>query len=115
MNVKLYHNSRCAKSRATLALLEQRRIPFEIVDYLRSPLTLTELEALLAKRGLPARELVRHTEPEFKASGLDLDGDEARLLELLAAEPKLLQRPIVEAGSRARIGRPPEHVLELFD
>jgi len=114
MNIKFYHNSRCAKSRAALGLLRERGMPVEIIDYIESPLTHGELERLLAKLGLRARDLIRHTEPEFAASGLDLDTDGAQLIELLTVHPTLLQRPIVEIGTRACIGRPPERVLELL-
>jgi arsenate reductase len=114
MIIKFYHNSRCSKSRAALALLREQGVPFEIVDYVESPLTHSEIAGLLAKLGLPARDLIRNTEPEFAASGLALDADAAQLIELLVAQPILLQRPIVEIGTRACIGRPPERVLELL-
>lgn len=115
MKARIYHNPRCSKSRATLALLEERGVDFEIVEYLKTPPTTSELEALLTKLGLRARDIVRANEPEFKASGLSLDAPDAELLALVAEHPKLLQRPIVEVGPSARIGRPPEHVLELLE
>ena len=112
---RIYHNPRCSKSRATLALLEARGIEPEIIEYLSTPPSRAEIESLLKKLGCPLRDLIRFDEPEFAASGLSKDADDAALLDLLVEHPKLLQRPIVEHGRRARIGRPPERVLELFE
>jgi len=115
MKARIYHNSRCSKSRGALALLTERGADLQIVDYLEHPPKRATLAALLRKLGVPAREIVRTDEPEFRAavaSGCGLSDDE--LLDLLAAHPRLLQRPIVEVGERAVIGRPPERVLELL-
>lgn len=114
MKSRIYHNPRCSKSRATLALLEERGVDVDIVEYLSTPLSKQALIALLDKLGLAPKDIVRTSEDEFKASGLSIDADEQLLLELIVAHPKILQRPIVEVGSAARIGRPPEQVLELL-
>lgn len=114
MKAKIYHNPRCSKSRATLALLTERAVELEVVDYLATPLSKAKLRELAQKLGAPALTLVRTDEPEFRAySGRALRDDE--VFDLLVAHPRLLQRPIVERGDRARIGRPPERVLELFE
>lgn len=114
MKAKIYHNPRCSKSRATLALLEQRGVELEIVDYLTTPPSKATLRNLMRKLDGPALALVRTGEPEFKTySGRDLGDDD--IVDLLAEAPRLLQRPIVEVGDKARIGRPPEQVLELFE
>jgi arsenate reductase (glutaredoxin) len=116
MKARIYHNPRCSKSRAALALLQARGIDVEIVDYLANPPSKAMLESLLAKLAVEAIELVRATEPEYRAAvpaGSRPSADE--LLELVARTPRLLQRPIVEVGARARIGRPPERVLELLE
>lgn len=114
MKARIYHNPRCSKSRATLALLQGRGVEVEIVDYLATPPTRSALRQLLRKLGLPALALVRTHEPEFRAhAGKALGEDE--IVALLAAEPKLIERPIVEIGARARIGRPPAQVLELLE
>lgn len=115
MTVRIYHNPRCSKSRATLALLESRGIEIEIVDYLREPPTRAELAALARKLGSDAPAMVRRDEPEYRAAAADREPTRDELLDLLAAEPKLLQRPIVEVGKTARIGRPPERVLDILD
>jgi arsenate reductase len=113
MKARIYHNPRCSKSRAALALLTDRGVDFVVVDYLATPLSAITLRELARKLGAPALTLVRTDEPEFRAyAGRALSDDE--IFDLLAAEPRLLQRPIVELGDRARIGRPPERVLELF-
>jgi arsenate reductase (glutaredoxin) len=114
MKAKIYHNPRCSKSRATLALLTHRAAEFTVVDYLATPLTKLELRELAHKLGVPALDLVRTDEPEFRAcAGRALSDDE--IFDLLVEHPRLLQRPIVELGDKARIGRPPERVLELFE
>ena len=115
MKARIYHNPRCSKSRATLALLEERGIDLDVVEYLEHPPPRRTLAALLKKLGLKARDVIRSAEPEFKDSGLTLDASDDDLLDLMVAIPKLIERPIVEIGDRARIGRPPERVLEILD
>lgn len=115
MKPRIYHNPRCSKSRETLTLLQDRGIDVDVIEYLRTPLDATALNALLAKLRLTPREIVRSGEDAFKQSGIDLaTADEAALVELIAEQPKIMQRPIVETDSDARIGRPPEQVLDLF-
>jgi arsenate reductase len=114
MQAKIYHNPRCSKSRATLALLRGRAVDVEVVDYLETPLSRPKLRELRVRLGGDALAMVRTAEAEFRPyAGRTLSDEE--ILDLLAAEPRLLQRPIVELGDRARIGRPPERVLELFE
>ena len=115
MKATIYHNPRCSKSRATLALLAQRGVDLDIVEYLENPPSRRTLETLLKKLGLKACDVIRSTEPEFKESGLTLDAPDDKLLDLMVAIPKLIERPIVAIGNRARIGRPPERVLEILD
>ncbi|HEX5421233.1 MAG TPA: arsenate reductase (glutaredoxin) [Gammaproteobacteria bacterium] len=115
MQAKIYHNPRCSKSRAALALLEERGVEADVVEYLETPPKADELRGLLAKLGLAARDLIRKGEAEFKDSGMSLDAPEEELIELMAAHPILIERPIVVMGGRARLGRPPERVLELFE
>ncbi len=115
MKVTIFHNPRCSKSRQTLALLEERGIEPEVVRYLDAPPDMDTLRGLLRKLGLTARDLLRTGEEEYRA--LDLgrpDLDEEALLEAMAAHPRLIQRPIVVAGGKARLGRPPEAVLEIL-
>ncbi|MEJ2530212.1 MAG: arsenate reductase (glutaredoxin) [Halioglobus sp.] len=111
----IYHNPRCSKSRATLALLEERGVSPAIRLYLQDPPDVAELKALLKKLGIPAAQLVRRGESEYRESGLGPDSSEAEILAAMAAHPKLIERPIVVRGKRAALGRPPENVLALTD
>jgi arsenate reductase len=114
MKAKIYHNPRCSKSRATLALLRERGVDVEVIDYIATPPSKTALRTLLRKLGGPALAMVRTEDQEFRPHAQrDLSTDE--VVDLLAAEPRLLQRPIVEVGDAARIGRPPERVLEILE
>jgi arsenate reductase len=109
----IWHNPRCAKSRRALALLEGRGAAVTVRRYLDDPPTLAELEAAQAALGLPAARMVRPCEPRFKALGLSLADGDAALLRAMADNPKLIERPVVFAGGRAVIARPPELVEEL--
>ncbi len=110
----IYHNPRCSKSRATLALLEDNAIAPTVVLYLEETPGEADIRALLGKLGIAASQLVRKTEEAYKSSGLGRDSSEAELVAAMAAHPKLIERPIVVRGDRAVLGRPPENVLELI-
>ena len=117
MTITIYHNPRCSKSRKTLELITTAGVNPNIVEYLREPPdpgTILRLAEMLA---VPVADLVRRGEPEFKdASDLpDLD-DDAALAAWIAANPKVLERPLVvdDARQRAVIGRPPENVTALL-
>ncbi|WP_289149752.1 arsenate reductase (glutaredoxin) [uncultured Salipiger sp.] len=110
----LWHNPRCSKSRAALALLQERGVEPEIRKYLEDTPSLDELRAAQAALGLPAIEMMRRGEPAFRALGLAPDSDDETLLRAMAEEPKLIERPLAILGDRAVIGRPPERVLELL-
>ncbi|HEX5050066.1 MAG TPA: arsenate reductase (glutaredoxin) [Gammaproteobacteria bacterium] len=115
MKARIYHNPRCSKSRATLALLEERGVTLEIVEYLREPPSRATLARLLDELGDAASELVRTSEPEYaELARRHPQPTRDQLLDLLVAHPHLMQRPIVEVGKRAAIGRPPERVLDLL-
>ena len=119
MQTTVYHNPRCSKSRATLQLLADRGVAATVVEYLKEPPNAATLGKLAEALDRPARDLVRTGQAEWKALGLDIDtANEADLFEAIATEPILLQRPIVVvddgAATRARIGRPPEDVLEIL-
>ena len=114
-DLTLYHNPRCSKSRSALELLEARGLAPTVVRYLDTPLDATQLQALLAKLGIGARQLLRTGEDEYKALGLaDASLSEAQLIAAMAAHPKLIERPILVAGDHAVIGRPPENILEIL-
>jgi len=110
----IYHNPRCSKSRATLALLEENGVSPNIVPYLESPLGEDDINGLLAKLDMSASQLVRKGEADFKEAGLGSESPEEDIIAAMAARPKLLERPIVVKGNRAVLGRPPENVLDLI-
>jgi arsenate reductase len=114
-DLTLYHNPRCSKSRGALQLLEERGLTPTIVRYLETPPSAAQLHDLLGKLGIGARQLLRSGEDEYRTLNLADPGlSEAQLVEAMAAHPKLIERPILIAGSKAVIGRPPEKVLEIL-
>ena len=115
MTLTIYHNPHCSKSRATLALLEQRGLEPKVVEYLKTPPSTGELKAILRKLGLKPRDILRAGEPRYAELGLKtrkLDDD--ALIALMAANPVIIERPIVVVGGKAAIGRPPENVLAIL-
>lgn len=111
----LYHNPRCSKSRAALDLLRAHGVEPDLRLYLDHPPTADELRDLFARLGPDRHALVRTGEPEFSDLGLDADAsDDEALIAAIQSHPRLLERPVFVAGSRAVIGRPPERVLELL-
>ncbi|WP_114241114.1 arsenate reductase (glutaredoxin) [Dyella sp. C9] len=115
MTVRIYHNNRCSKSRATLALLEQRGVVCDVVNYLETPPSAEELAQLLDMLGMTPRELMRKGEAEYAELGLDDPAlDDTALIAAMASHPRLIERPIVVANGKAAIGRPPEAVLGIL-
>ena len=115
MSVTIYHNPRCSKSRQTLALLEKRGIEPEIIEYLVTPPTEAELKQLLKLLGISPRELLRTKEEEYKQAKLDKsDVSDAEIIRAMIKYPRLMERPIVVAGNKAALGRPPENVLKIL-
>ena len=113
MQITLYHNPRCSKSRAVLTLLQKRGLDIEIIDYLKTPADARTLANLLTKLGGPVHQLVRSSESEYRTLNL-VEANEAQLIKAIAKHPILMQRPIVVSGDRAAIGRPPENVLAIL-
>ncbi|SDC48927.1 arsenate reductase [Pseudomonas guariconensis] len=114
-DLTLYHNPRCSKSRGALELLEARGLAPTIVRYLDTPPDAVTLKTLLGKLGIAPRQLLRTGEEEYKA--LDLANPalgDAQLIDAMVQHPKLIERPILVAGDKAVIGRPPEKVLEIL-
>ena len=114
MSVVIYHNPRCSKSRQTLALLEERGIEPEIVRYLDAPPSAGDLKAILAKLGVGPRDIMRVKEAPYKELNLKEVDDDKALINAMAENPVLIERPIVVNGDKAAIGRPPEAVLEIL-
>ena len=115
MNVTMYHNPRCSKSRQTLDLLRGKDIEPEIIEYLKTPPDAETLDEILAMLDMEPRDLMRKKEAAYKEAGLDdesLDRDE--LIAAMVKHPILIERPIVIHNGRAAIGRPPESVLDIL-
>ena len=110
--ITLWHNPRCSKSRAALALLEARG-PVSVRRYLEDAPDAGEISRVLGLLGGPVAALVRDCEPEFGALGL-AGADDATLIAAMAAHPRLIQRPVAIGPARAVIGRPPEAVMALL-
>lgn len=115
MTVTIYHNPRCTKSRQTLALLEKSGATPEVIEYLKTPPSTKELDAILMKLGKEPRALMRQKELPFAELELD-DATKSRaaLIEAMVENPVLIERPIVLANGKAAIGRPPENVLDIL-
>jgi len=114
-DIKILHNPRCSKSRQTLALLEDKGIEPEVIKYLDTPPNATELKAILQKLGISARDLLRKGEDDYKALNLkDPNLSEDALIDAMVKHPKLIERPIVINNNQARLGRPPESVLDII-
>lgn len=115
MTVTIYHNPRCSKSRQTLALLEERGIEPEIVLYLENPPSKAALKELVKKLGLKsARGMMRVKEAPYMELDLENVDAETALVDAMAENPILIERPIVVKGDKAAIGRPPESVLDIL-
>ena len=113
MPVRIYHNPRCNTSRKILALLRDKGIEPEIVEYLKTPYTAAQLKTLLGQLKMPARALVR--KKEAAAAGIDpAKMSEEELIAAMAEHPIIVERPIVVSGGKAALGRPPEKALAVI-
>jgi len=113
-DVKIYHNPHCSKSRKTLDLLRDKGIEPTIVEYLKTPPTAEELKEVLGLLGLAPSGLMRKKEAAYKEAGLDDKSlSEEAQIAAMVAHPKVIERPIVLSNGKARIGRPPESVLDI--
>lgn len=112
-DVMIYHNPRCSKSRATLQILRDRGIEPEIVEYLKTPPDEETLACLLGMLEMEPIDLIRKGEDDYEALKLEAK-DRKALIRAMVAHPILIERPIVVKGDQARLGRPPEGVLEIL-
>ncbi|EKT63584.1 arsenate reductase (glutaredoxin) [Providencia burhodogranariea] len=114
--ITIYHNPRCSKSRETLALLESKGINPTIVEYLKNPPSITDIKQLLKSLGFnDARQLMRTKEELYKELNLeDNKLTQDQLINAMHDNPKLIERPIVVKNDKAKLGRPPEQVLEII-
>lgn len=112
--LRIWHNPRCSKSRATLELLERRGLEPEVFLYLVTPIPPDMLRKALDKLALTPAEILRSQQPEWKVTGLTRKSPPEAILSAMISFPILIERPIVETATAARIGRPPDAVLEIL-
>lgn len=112
--IQIYHNPRCSKSCCGLELIQSKGENIKVIEYLKHPLTTTEIEVLLEKLGIQPIELVRKNETLWKEQFKDKTLSETEIIHILSENPQLIERPIVVVGEKAVIARPPEKINELF-
>ena len=113
MSVTIYHNPRCGTSRRALALLRDRGIEPEIVEYQKTPPSAAELKTILGRLKMPAAKLLRRK--EAAAAGIDPRSlSEDALIAAMVKNPIVIERPIVVSGGKAALGRPPEALLGVL-
>ena len=113
--MKIYHNSRCRKSREGVQYLTDKGVEFEIIEYLKDNLSKETIQILLNKLNITALELIRKNEKIWKENFKDKNLSEKEMIEVLHKEPKLIERPIIESKNLAVIGRPIENIDLLFN
>lgn len=111
---KIYHNTRCSKSREACSILQDKGVEFETIEYLKTPPTQKEIKGLLKMLGMKALDIVRKGEPLYKEKFANKKLSESEWIKALAENPILIERPIIVKGNKAVIGRPTEKVLELL-
>ena len=114
MKAIIYHNPRCSKSRQTLALLEEKGVILEIIEYLKTPPNQQTLKEIINKLDIALIDLMRKSEPIYKKLNINKESKDIQsLLDVMVENPILIERPIVVANGKAVIGRPPELVLDI--
>ena len=112
---KIFHNSRCSKSRQALRILQDNNCEIEIINYLETDLNAALIKDVLKKLSLKPRDILRTSEQDYKDNNLEEDNlSDDDLIDFMIKHPKLIERPIVIKGYKAVLGRPPENVLELL-
>ncbi|GAB3813456.1 arsenate reductase (glutaredoxin) [Pontibacter rugosus] len=112
--MKIYHNSRCSKSRQTLELIQQAGETVEVIDYIKTPPTATEVKELLQKLNMKPQELLRKGEAVYKENYKGKELSDEEWVDAMVQHPILIERPIVVKDNKAVIGRPPENVKDLL-
>ena len=113
--MKIYHNPRCRKSRQTLEIIKKNKKDYEIVEYLKDNLGISELEIIIEKLGITPIELVRKNELIWKENYKGKNLSDKEIVRAMIENPKIMERPIVENGGKVVLGRPPENVLKIIN
>ena len=114
MKIILYHNPRWGKSRGSVEILEDKNVDYTCIEYLKTPLSKEEIVNIVDMLKIPTIELIRKTEKEFSENNISLIDNDDQLIDMIVKFPKLMQRPIIVAGDKAVIGRPPEKILDII-
>ena len=114
MKAIVYHNPRWSKSRNSVRILEEKKIDYKIIEYLKNPLSVNELENILNILKLKPIDIIRKTEADYKENKINLIKNDNELLMAIIKFPKILQRPIILNGNKGVIGRPPENILSII-
>ena len=112
--MKIYHNPRCRKSREGVEYLSSKGIDFEIIYYLKNPLSKEEIKLLLSKLGISISDLIRKNEKIWKDNYKNQELSIDQIIEIIFKEPKLMERPIIESEKMAVIGRPKKNIDNLL-
>jgi arsenate reductase len=112
--IKIWHNPRCSKSRASLEVVENSKQEFEVFKYLNEDTTVEDIKDVLTKLGISARELMRTKEDLYKELNVKDITDESELIKIMSENPKLIERPIIIKDDKAVIGRPIENTIKLI-
>lgn len=112
--MKIYHNPRCGKSREGLAILQESKLPFEIINYIETPLSKDELTKIIKLLGIPPIDLVRKNEDIWKENYKGKNLSDSEIINAMVKNPKLIERPIVINNKKAVIGRPPELIKSIL-
>jgi arsenate reductase len=110
--MKVYHNPRCSKSRCTVDWLKENNIDFEVVEYLKNPLSKAELQQILTQLNIPPSELLRKSEEDYNQYIKNETLSEDEILDLMVKFPKLIERPIVVGDTFAVVAEPLEKLIE---
>ena len=112
--IKIYHNSRCRKSREGLQIVQESNQPYVILDYISDPLTANELKEIITILNIAPIDLIRKNESVWKSDFKGKKLSDQQLIDAMAAHPKLIERPIIIHNNKGVIGRPKERILEVL-
>ena len=114
MKVTIYHNPRWGKSRDSVRILEENNVEFTAVEYLKTTMSRDQIVAILDLLKIPVAQLIRKSEKEYSENNISSINNDDQLIDMIVKFPKLMQRPIIIAGKKAMIGRPPEKILDIL-
>jgi len=112
--MKIYHNPRCSKSRQGLSILKDANVDFEIIEYLKTPLSKKEITEIVGKLNIDPIDLIRKNETDWKENFKGKEMSNEQVIDAMVVYPKLIERPIVIRGDKAVLGRPPEKIVSLL-